>query len=104
MKKTIGLMMLLAGGMFAAPRVSVGIGFGTPVPVVRPICPGPGYTWVEGYYGSNGAFVNGYWAPPVVQIAPRYDDRYRAFDRDHGRMIDRDHDREFDRSHDRFRR
>jgi hypothetical protein len=64
MKKAMAVMMLLAGGMFAAPRVAVGIGFGIPAPVavVRPVCPGPGYTW-----------VNGYWAPPVVvRVAPRF--------------------------------
>jgi hypothetical protein len=68
-------MMLLAGGLFAAPRVrfDVGVGFRAParVAVVRPACPGPGYTWVNGYYGSNGAMIAGYWAPPVVRVAPR---------------------------------
>jgi hypothetical protein len=33
MKKTVAVMMLLAGGLFAAPRVTVGIGFGVPAPV-----------------------------------------------------------------------
>jgi hypothetical protein len=84
MKKTIAVMMLLAGGMFAAPRIAVGINFGAPAPVavVRPVCPGPGYVWVNGYYGPNGGFVAGYWAPPVVRVAPRFD---------HARVIDRDH-------------
>lgn len=68
MKKTMLLMMLLAGGLFAAPRVTAGIGFGAPVAVVRPVCPGPGYRW-----------MNGYWAPPVVRVAPRYEHE-RAFD------------------------
>jgi len=75
MKKTMMLMMLLAGGLFASPRVTVGIGIGVPAPVavVRPACPGPGYVW-----------MNGYWAPPVaVRVGPvvhervfdhRYDD------------------------------
>jgi hypothetical protein len=73
MKKAIATMLLLAGGMFAAPRVRVGIGFGVPAPVavVRPACPGPGYNWVDGYYGPAGAWVGGYWAPPaVVRVAP----------------------------------
>ena len=72
MKKVIATMMLLAGGMFAAPHVSVGIGFGVPAPVavVRPACPGPGYTWVDGYYAAGGGWVAGYWAPPVVRVAP----------------------------------
>jgi hypothetical protein len=69
MKKTVVLTMLLASGLFATPRVTVGIGFGAPVAVVRPVCPGPGYTW-----------MNGYWVPPaVVRFAPRYEHE-RAFD------------------------
>ena len=73
MKKAIAVMMLMAGGLFAAPRFSVGIGFGAPAPVVvaRPVCPGPGYTWVDGYYAPNGVLVAGYWAPPAVVVAPR---------------------------------
>ena len=56
MKKAIATVMLLAGGLFAAPAVRVGIGIGVPaaVAVVRPACPGPGYTWVDGYYAPNG--------------------------------------------------
>ena len=76
MKKAIAVMMLLAGGAFAAPRVAVGFGFGAPAPVavVRPVCPGPGYAWVDGYYAPNGVWVAGYWAPPaVVRVAPRYE-------------------------------
>ena len=69
MKKPVLLMMLLAGGLFEAPRTTIGIGFGAPVAVVRPACPGPGYTW-----------VNGYWVPPVaVRVAPRFEHE-RAFD------------------------
>ena len=41
MKKAIAVMMLLGGSVFAAPRVTVGIGVGAPVVVVRPACPGP---------------------------------------------------------------
>ncbi len=83
MKKTIAAMILLAGGMFAAPAVRVGVGFsfGSPAPVVmaaRPACPGPGYTWVNGYQATNG-FVAGYWAAPapvvVERTAPRVDYR-----------------------------
>jgi len=98
MKKAIAMMMLLAGGMFAAPRVNIGIGFGAPAPVavVRPACPGPGYNWVDGYYNPDGVWVAGYWAPPaVVRVAPPIA-RYRAperFDRhfDHGRVEHNEH-------------
>jgi hypothetical protein len=83
MKKTIAVMMLLAGGLFAAPRVSVGIGIGVPAPVavVRPACPGVGYTWVDGYYAPNHVWVAGYWAPPaVVRVAPRYERAHVVYD------------------------
>ncbi len=87
MKKAMAVMMLLAGGIFAAPRVEVGIGFGAPahVAVVRPVCPGPGYTWVDGSYATGGAWVTGYWAPPaVVRVAPRVAPRV-----EHARVYDR---------------
>ncbi len=74
MKKAMLMTMLLAGGLFAAPRVTVGIGIGVPAPVavVRPVCPGPGYAWVDGYYAPNGVWVAGYWAPPAVVVAPPF--------------------------------
>jgi hypothetical protein len=79
MKKAMAVMMLLTGGLFAAPRLTVGIGLGVPAPVaiVRPACPGPGYSWVDGYYAPSGVWVAGYWAPPVVEapvvrVAPRF--------------------------------
>jgi hypothetical protein len=67
--------MLLVGGLLAAPAVRVGIGIGVPAPVavVRPTCPGLGYTRVDGYYARDGVWVAGYWIPPaVVTVAPRY--------------------------------
>ncbi|HUB79540.1 MAG TPA: hypothetical protein VMB03_12115 [Bryobacteraceae bacterium] len=74
MKKAIATMMLLAGGLFAAPHVRFGIGVGigvpAPVAVVRPACPGPGYTWTDGYYAPDGVWIAGYWAPPVVHVSP----------------------------------
>ncbi len=76
MKKAMAVMVLLAGGLFAAPRVTIGVGFGAPVPVpvVRPVCPGPGYSWIDGYYTPAHVWVAGYWAPPaVVRVLPRYE-------------------------------
>jgi hypothetical protein len=35
---------------------------------VGPACPGPGYTWVEGYFARNGVWIAGYWAPPAVVL------------------------------------
>ena len=89
MKKAIAAMMLLAGSLAAAPRVTIGFGFGAPAPVaaVRPACPGPGYTWVDGYSGPRGVWVAGYWAPPVVRVAPHvvyhrdFDHRFEHFRR-----------------------
>jgi hypothetical protein len=101
MKKAMLGMVLAGGSLFAAPHISVGIGFGAPVAVVRPACPGPGYTWVDSYYAPNGGYVAGYWAAPVVRVAPRYDyPRFVARDRD----WDRDRDRRFDRDDRRFDR
>lgn len=74
-KAMLATMLLAAGSLFAAPRVAVGINIGVPAPValVRPVCPGPGYTWVDGYQGPTGVWVGGYWAPPViVPVVPRY--------------------------------
>lgn len=101
MKKTIAMMMLLGGGLFAAPQIRVGIGFGAPAPVVvaQPACPGPGYTWVDGYYAPTGVWIAGYWAPPAVVRAPiAIGDSVRVYDRAHdfrGRDVhfDRDHGR-----------
>jgi hypothetical protein len=86
MKKAMAVMMLLAGGLCAAPRVTIGIGFGVPAPVavVGPVCPGPGYAWVDGYYAPNGVWVAGYWAPPaVVRVGPRFVPPYG-----HARIVD----------------
>ena len=66
--KLIAGLILAGGSLFAAPRFSVGIGFGAPAPVVPPAyvapayippCPGPGYV-----------FINGAWQlrrPVIVQ-------------------------------------
>jgi hypothetical protein len=71
MKKAMIAMVLLAGGLCAAPRFGVGVTFRpAPVVVVRPVCPGPGYVWVDGY-----------WRPPVVRVAPRPYFRYEHFRR-----------------------
>ena len=112
---------LIAGGtMFAAPRLSIGIGVGGygpgayPPPAYAqqyvPPCPGPGYTWVDGYWNPQAGrnmWINGFWRAPARNvyvaprfIAPRYDhDRDHDRDRDRGRNQDRG--RGFDRG---FRR
>ncbi|HEY7335539.1 MAG TPA: hypothetical protein VH639_11695 [Bryobacteraceae bacterium] len=89
MKTKILAVLLLAGGsLFARPHFSIGIGVGVPVaapppppPVyyAAPPVPGPGYTWINGYYypsGSRWAWRSGYWARrPVagaVWVRPHY--------------------------------
>jgi hypothetical protein len=120
MKTKLLAMVLLAGGsMFAQNRFSIGIGIGgyapgyyprySSVQTVVPPCPGPDYTWVDGYwspYGGRNAWVSGYWARPAYAggyyvapryAQPRYDNRYYdAYrQRNRGRSFDRegDHDR-----------
>ena len=86
MKTKFLVGMLLAGStLFAAPRVSIGIGLGgygyvpppvvyatpypvytAPYPVYATPYPGYGYTWVDGYWyyaGPRRLWRAGYWAP-----------------------------------------
>jgi hypothetical protein len=91
MKKTI-LPLLLAGFSLAACGGSYGYYYAnTPPPPMRAErigpAPGPGYVWIDGYWGWRGgryAWVPGYYTRPprgrAVWVAPRWDrdhDRYR---------------------------
>lgn len=108
MKTKLLAMMLLAGGsMFAQTRFSAGIGFGgngggfnqpsaAYVSNIPP-CPGPGYTWVDGYWSQDYGrpiWIAGYWSAPAFsfgyQFAPRFDYRFR--DGDGRRAFTRDFD------------
>jgi hypothetical protein len=103
MKTKLLAMMLLAGSSMFAPamlagtRFSIGLGFGTqgagfyqapPAYAANiPPCPGPGYTWSDGYWTNDygrQVWVAGFWnAPPVFtgyQIAPRFDNRFAGRD------------------------
>jgi hypothetical protein len=86
--------------MFAATRLSIGIGVGgyapayapgyyQPVPAyaVAPPYPGPGYGWVDGYYGPRRNWVAGYWNRPYGYGS--YGNRYRDSRGDRGRDYDR---------------
>jgi hypothetical protein len=102
--RLLAVAMLAGGTMFAAPRVSIGVGIGVggygPSAYApraytqnQPPCPGPGYTWVDGYWtpqGGRNVWTDGYWRQPVAPryVEPRYDNQYRGHDRD-----DRDRDR-----------
>jgi hypothetical protein len=99
-------------------QVSLGIRIGPPprprVVRVRPVSPGPGYAWVDGYWYAEGGryrWHDGYWSRPpyegAVWVVPRYEggqffagywngERGR-FEHDH--RWDKDHDRDFDRRH-----
>jgi hypothetical protein len=120
MKTKLLAMMLLAGGsMFAQTRFSVGIGFGgqgagfyQPPPSYAsniPPCPGPDYTWVDGYWSQNygrNTWVAGYWNRQLFsngyQVAPRFDNRFNDGDDDDRqsftRGFEQDRDRGFDQS------
>ena len=95
--KSIALLILASGTLFAETHVSFGVYVGAPVqyrmvpvvpaPVVvhgyRPSCPGPGYVWIDGYYGPYRNWIAGYWAMPpyagAYWVAPRfYGGRYTA--------------------------
>ena len=128
MKKGLLVFALLAGTFAASAQVSFGIRIGPPPPprvvAVRPVVPGPGYTWVDGYwYPVNNRYVwhDGYWTRPpydgAAWVGPRHENgqyyagywngnhgRYehdhrwdRGHDRDYGHDRDRDHDRDHDR-------
>ena len=117
MKKTtlrILAVALIAGGtMFAQARLSIGVrvgGYGPgyyPPPAYAqyaPPCPGPGYTWTDGYWqpeDGRNVWIAGFWQAPYNSgygygysvapryVAPRYYNSYRSYDR-----YDRDdHDR-----------
>ena len=95
MKTRFLVLLLLAGccSVFAGPRVFFGVGIGyapPPVAVYAPpqppvyyappvVAPGPGYSWVSGYYypaGPRWAWRGGYWArrpfAGAVWVGPRY--------------------------------
>jgi hypothetical protein len=119
MKTKLLAMMLLAGGsIFAQTRVSIGVGFGghggagfyQPAPSYAyasniPPCPGPDYTWVDGYwsqdYGRNN-WVAGYWNRQPFssgyQVAPRFENRFNDGDNRRGssRGFEQDRTRGFD--------
>src|SRR5450631_1865682 len=82
MKTLFAAMLLTAGLGFG--QVSVGIRIGPPPPPrvvrVRPVAPGPGYFWVDGYWYPNGnryRWHEGYWTRPPYEgahwVGPRHE-------------------------------
>jgi hypothetical protein len=98
--KLLAVLLLAGSSMFAAPRFYFGVGVGArpyyghrsyaaPLPVVRynptvrPVYPGPGYSWIDGYnypVGPRYEWRAGYWARPPYRgaywVAPRYSGHY----------------------------
>ncbi len=76
--KLIAGFLLAASCVFAAPRVAIGIGVGVPVApygYVAPPMPGPGYTYVAGYWygaGPHRVWRAGYWAPHRAYFGARF--------------------------------
>lgn len=104
-KWVLGAAVLAGGLVIGTPtanaaqwRVSVGVGDQAYVPP----CPGPGYSWVNGYY-DGGYWVPGYWNYVGGVSYSYYGSGYRHVDRDDyyrdhdRRFYDRDDHRRFDR-------
>ena len=75
MKTKLIAGFLLAGScLFAASRIAIGVGVGVPVapygyvaPAPVYVAPGPGFTWVAGFwdgFGPHRVWRPGYWAAP----------------------------------------
>lgn len=111
MTKLPALVLFLSASCFA--QVAIGITIGAPPPPrvlrVRPVSPGPDFTWVEGYWypvGHRYTWHAGYWTRVPYAgarwVVPRYEGgRYFAgyWDGPRGRV---EHDHHWD--HDRDRR
>jgi hypothetical protein len=109
-KSRIVLLTLLAASAILA-QFSVGVRIGAPPPVrvlrVQPRSPGPGYSWIAGYwYPVNGRYTwhAGYWTRPAYEgahwVQPRHDgtNYYQGYwDGDHGQVA---HDHGWDHDHD----
>lgn len=116
MTKKLLMVLLLALGTTLSAQVSIGIRIGAPPPPrvvrVRPVAPGAGYLWVDGYWyvvGHRYRWHDGYWTRPPYEgarwIAPHHDGE-RFFDgywdgdrgrRDHDHHWDHDRDRDYNR-------
>jgi hypothetical protein len=110
MKKLLAALILTAGIGFG--QFSVGVHIGEPprprVIRIRPMSPGPGYSWVDGYWypvGRRYTWHEGYWTRPPYEgsqwSAPRYEGGmyYQGYwNGDHG-QVGHDHQSDRDREH-----
>ena len=112
MKKFILALTLLGAGTVFGADISIGIRIGPPpgprIIRVRPVAPGPGFFWVEGYWypvENRYRWHDGYWTRPpyegAVWVGPRHDGE-RFFEGywsgERGRF---EHDHRWDRERDR---
>jgi hypothetical protein len=113
--KLLALALFASAALFG--QVSLGIRIGPPPAprvVVRTAAPGPGYSYIDGYwYPVSGHYRwhGGYWTRPpyegAVWVGPNHDgQRYfnGHWEGAHGRVEhdhrwDRDHDRDFRHDH-----
>jgi len=109
--KFLAFALLTAASVFGAD-LSIGIRIGNPPPPrvvrVRPVSPGPGFFWVEGYWYPNGRsyrWHDGYWTRPpyagAVWIAPRHENGlfYNGYWEGPRGRTDHDHRWDRDRNH-----
>jgi hypothetical protein len=116
--KLLATALLFCG--VAIAQVSFGIQIGPPPPprvlAVRPVMPGPGYAWVDGYWypvGNRYHWHEGYWTRPpydgATWVAP-YHDGHQFFSGhwegnrgrvEHDHRWDRERNRDWDRGRDR---
>lgn len=108
--KLITLLLVTVGAVLA--QLSVGVRIGAPPPVrvlrVQPPSPGPGYSWITGYWypvGGRYRWHDGYWTRPAYEgarwVEPHHDgERFFEgyWDGDRGHVA---HDHHSDRGHDR---
>jgi hypothetical protein len=104
--------IVLTGVSAFAGQVSLGIRIGAPPPprvlAVRPVAPGPGYLWVDGYWypvAGHYRWHAGYWTRPPYEgahwVGPHHDGQMffnGYWDGPRGRI---EHDHRWDRGHDR---
>ena len=120
MRTAVLAAMIFSASPFVYAQVSIGIRIGPPPPArivhVRPVSPGPGFFWIDGYWypvGGHYRWHEGYWTRPPYEgarwIGPHHDGKqfyagYWEGDRgrvEHDHRWDRDHDRDFhDHGHD----